>query len=117
MGEVSSVVDLLGALMRLLGLEENALFPAIALLIVFFLFAIPVGLLAQARKARTGAEGIVGETGEAVTDLRPEGKVFVHSEYWNAVSDEPVTAGEAVRVVGSRGMVLRVEREKAGGVR
>ena len=112
MGEFTGVVDLLGALMRLIGLEENALMPAIALLIVFFIIAIPVGLLAQSRKVRTGSEGIVGETGKAVTDLRPEGKVYVHSEYWDAVSDEPLPAGSVVRVVGVAGMMLRVERAK-----
>lgn len=112
MGEFTGVLDLLGALMRLFGLEENALMPAIALLVVFFIIAIPVGLLAQSRKVRTGQEGMPGETGRAVTDIAPEGKVYVHSEYWNAVSAEPVPAGTVVRVVGVEGMTLRVERAK-----
>ena len=33
MGDVTSMVDLLGALLRLLGLDQSALLPAIALLL------------------------------------------------------------------------------------
>ncbi len=112
MGEFTGILDLLGALMRLLGIEENALLPAIALLIVFFLIAIPVGLTAQGRRVRTGAAGLIGEVGRAATDIAPEGKVYVHSEYWNAVAGEPVQAGSAVSVVAVNGMTVTVERVK-----
>jgi len=117
MGEVTGMVDLLGVLFRLLGLDQNALFPAVALLIVFFLIAVPVGLLAQARRVATGQQGIVGERGSAVTDLSPEGKVFVHSEYWNAIAEEPIDADSRIVVVGVEGMKLKVGREPAGGDR
>lgn len=110
MGEFTGILDLLGALMRLLGIDENALMPAIALLIVFFLIAVPVGLLAQGRRVRTGQAGLVGEVGTVATDLAPEGKVYVHSEYWNAVADEPILAGSAVRITAVDGMKIRVER-------
>lgn len=110
MGEVTGMVDLLGALFRLLGLDQNAIFPAVALLILFFLIAVPVGLLAQARRVETGQEGIVGERGSAVSDLDPEGKVFVHSEYWNAVADEPIESGSPIVVTGVLGLRLVVER-------
>ena len=40
MGEVTGLLELLGALFRLFGLGENALFPALGLLIVFFLIAL-----------------------------------------------------------------------------
>jgi len=110
MGEFTGVLDLLGALMRLFGLEENVLLPALALLLVFFIIAFPVSLLAQARRVRTGQAGMVGEVGKAATEIAPEGKVYVHSEYWNAVSAGLIPAGTAIRVVGVEGMTLRVER-------
>ena len=31
------------------------------------------------------------------------GQVFVHGEYWNARSDQPIAKGERVKVAGSRG--------------
>ncbi len=109
MGEFTGLLELLGALFRLFGLGENAIFPAIGLLIVFFLIAVPVGLAAQSRRVRTGRAGMIGERGVAVTDLRPGGRVHVHGEYWNAVSDEEVASGDAVEVESITGMVLKVK--------
>jgi membrane-bound serine protease (ClpP class) len=110
MGEVTSVLDLLGALFRLFGLDQSAWFPTLALLILFFIIAVPVGLLSQGRKVTTGRDGIVGEKGVAITDLDPDGRVFVHSEYWNAISDAPLRAGIKVVVVSVDRMVLKVEQ-------
>ncbi|MCD4689889.1 hypothetical protein K8S17_00340 [bacterium] len=115
MGEYTSLIDLLMALLRLFGLGESAIFPAVALLIVFFIVAVPVGILAQSRRVVTGQTGIVGEKGVAVTEVAPAGKVFVHSEYWNAESTSPVQAGSPVRVVSVEGLVLRVEPVQQGG--
>jgi len=51
----------------------------------------------------------VGETGSAITPLDPEGKVFVHGEYWDAVAAQPVPAGTRVRVTAIRQLKLTVE--------
>jgi len=99
----------MGASREAHGLGESAIFPAIALLIVFFIVAVPVGILAQSRRVVTGRDGIVGEKGVAVTDVAPAGKVYVHSEYWNAKATAAVSAGTQIRVVSVEGMVLTVE--------
>ena len=85
---------------------------AIALAVPFS--AITLLLLSLAVKARrgkveTGKEGMVGETGAAVTPLAPEGKVFVHGEYWDAVAPEAVAAGSRVRVTAVQRLKLSVE--------
>lgn len=70
------------------------------------------------RPARTGPEGLIGETGRALSDLAPEGKVMAHGEYWDARSREPVAAGSTVKIVAKEGFVLLVEglpSEKGGG--
>jgi len=108
MGEITGLLELLGALFRLLGLGENAIFPAIGLLVVFFLVAVPVGLLAQSARVTTGVAGMVGQRGHAVSDLDPDGKVYVHSEYWNAVADERIESGAQVEVESVSGMLLKV---------
>ncbi|HEX5431475.1 MAG TPA: NfeD family protein [Bryobacteraceae bacterium] len=41
--------------------------------------------------------------------MTPAGKVFIHGEYWDAVSSTPAEPGTEVRVVGIDGMRLRVE--------
>jgi membrane-bound serine protease (ClpP class) len=52
---------------------------------------------------------MINEIGEARTALAPSGKVFVHGEYWDALSNAPVEEGGEVRIVGVDGMKLRVE--------
>lgn len=54
---------------------------------------------AHRRQVMTGSEGLVGETGIALTDLDPGGKVLVHGEYWDARSTGArVGRGSEVRV-------------------
>ncbi|MFH1501988.1 MAG: NfeD family protein [Candidatus Eisenbacteria bacterium] len=110
MGEITGVLDLIGALFRLFGLDQSAWFPALALIVLFFLIAVPVGLLAQSRTVSTGKDGMIGEVGVVLTELDPDGRVYVHSEYWNARSARPLPAGAKVVVVSVDRMVLEVEQ-------
>jgi membrane-bound serine protease (ClpP class) len=75
--------------------------------------ALLVSLVVRARqnKVETGDQGMIGQTGSAVTDLAPAGKVFVHGEYWNAVAPGPkgAPAGAPVRVTAIDGLTLTVE--------
>jgi membrane-bound serine protease (ClpP class) len=72
---------------------------------------------ARRNKIETGVEAMIGEVGAAVTPLAPEGKVFVHGEYWNAVSSQPAPAGARVRVVAMEKLKLTVEPvpDQSGG--
>jgi membrane-bound serine protease (ClpP class) len=79
-------------------------------LVGFSLFAVSRAVRAHRAQPTTGREGLIGETGRAVTDLAPEGKVFVRGEFWNALSEEAIASGEPVSVTGIDGMVLRVRR-------
>jgi membrane-bound serine protease (ClpP class) len=66
---------------------------------------------AQGEPVTTGVEGMVGEAGEAATDLQPEGKVFVRGEYWEARSRAPVSRGARIRVLAVQDMRLEVAPE------
>jgi membrane-bound serine protease (ClpP class) len=72
-------------------------------------FLLSLAVRARRNKVVTGREGMIGETGAAVTELAPEGKVFVHGEYWDAVALRPVAAGARVTVTGIDGLKLTVE--------
>jgi len=61
------------------------------------------------RRPTTGASGLISEEGTALTDLEPEGRVFVHGEYWNARARSPVRKGARVRVAAVAGLLLEVE--------
>ena len=60
------------------------------------------------RPVLTGREGLLHEHGVARSEMRPQGRVFVHGELWNAVAEQPVVEGEAVEVVAVRDMTLTV---------
>jgi len=75
----------------------------------FFLFALSAGIRAQRTKVASGIESMVGATGIAASDLDPVGTVQVKSELWSAVAEEgPISKGEQVRVVGTKGVRLKV---------
>jgi membrane-bound serine protease (ClpP class) len=57
----------------------------------------------------TGSEGMIGETGAAITALSPEGKIFVRGEYWDAIASRPVASGARVRVTAIDRLKLTVE--------
>jgi len=85
---------------------------AIALALPFSLitiFLLSLVMRARRNKVDTGREGMIGETGAAITELAPEGKIFIHGEYWDAVSPRPVAAGGRVRVTAIDKLKLKVE--------
>jgi membrane-bound serine protease (ClpP class) len=90
----------------------RVLIPAVVAVSVFFIAVAGLVVRSQLRRSMTGSAGLIGERGKAHTELAPEGQVFVHGEYWNAVSEEPVAPGEAVEVVEVMGLKLRVRRIK-----
>jgi membrane-bound serine protease (ClpP class) len=58
-----------------------------------------------------GREWMIGEVGEAVVDVDPDGTVRVRDALWRARVNRatPIDAGDPVRVVGIAGMILEVE--------
>ncbi len=88
--------------------------PATALTAAFFIFVVGAGLRAQLLPVRAGKETLLGKTAPALARIDPEGgKVFVEGEYWNAVSEAPIEAGQAVEIVGVTGLTLRVKPKPA----
>lgn len=85
----------------------------VVLTAAFFLFAITFGIKAQRKKPVTGSEGIVGETGTAISNLKPVGKVKVHGEIWNAeCKGEVINKGDEIEVVSVNHLTLIVEKKK-----
>ena len=68
----------------------------------------------QRRRARVGAETLIGATAKVVERLDPEGRVQVNGELWTARSTEaePVESGAAVRILALEGLTLIVEPER-----
>jgi membrane-bound serine protease (ClpP class) len=85
---------------------------AIALALPFSaitVFLLTIAARARRNKVETGVEGMIGLLGVAMTNLAPEGRVFVHGEYWNAIAVRPAEAGARVKVTAIDGLRVTVE--------
>lgn len=76
---------------------------------LLFLFFLYISLKAHTHKVSTGTEGLIGEEGEAITDISPKGKVFIKGEIWDAHSSEKIPKGARVKVVKVSGLKVEVE--------
>jgi membrane-bound serine protease (ClpP class) len=88
----------------------SVLIPTVAIVSLFFIVVAGIVFRSHLMRSMTGAAGMVGERGVVYTPLNPEGQVFVHGEYWQAVSDVPIAKGEAVEVLEVMELKLRVRR-------
>ncbi|MAA74185.1 MAG: serine protease [Salinisphaeraceae bacterium] len=70
-----------------------------------------VWLFARSRRqvVTTGREGLVGSIAEVIESGEDGGRIFVHGESWRAQASRPLTPGEKVRVLASRGLTLEIE--------
>jgi len=119
LGSGGTVALVLGALMLIDGPPAMRihLVTALSVSIPFALitmFLLSLAIKARRNKSLMGGEGLLNEIGEARTALAPAGKVFVHGEYWDAVSSTPIEPGGEVRVVAIDGMKLTVEPKGRG---
>ncbi|HXW05991.1 MAG TPA: nodulation protein NfeD [Vicinamibacterales bacterium] len=82
------------------------------------LFLVRLAVKAQRGPSVTGVEGMVGETGRALTAIAPgeSGRIQTRGEIWTATASEPIHAGDTVRVVGVQGLRLTVRTDRAGSV-
>ena len=60
-------------------------------------------------KPRHDLAKLIGDVGEARTDIHSEGSVQLGSELWSARSDIPIPSGSKVKVVKRDGFILDVE--------
>ncbi len=113
MGGIVSLV--IGSLMLFqapdpaLRVSWSVLIPAVTIVSLFFVAVIAIAVKAQLRRPLGGKEGLAGAEGRSVTDVFEEGKVIIHGEYWDAVSNVPVAKGLKVRVIGVENLKVRVE--------
>jgi membrane-bound serine protease (ClpP class) len=83
---------------------------------LIFIFLLRLVIRSHRRPVTTGEVGLVGMIGEARTSVdQTGGKVFVHSEWWRAVSAVPIPRGSRVRVLEADGLRLVVGPEGPPG--
>lgn len=84
--------------------------PATVVTALFFTFVVGAGIRAQRQPAKTGQDSMIGRTVTALERIDDQGgRVFLEGEYWNAVSGEPVEAGQDAEIVAVDGLTLKVK--------
>jgi membrane-bound serine protease (ClpP class) len=114
---VGGVISLfLGSLMLIenpteyMRISLSVIIPAVLVSAAFFIFAIAKAVKARLTKPTTGMEGLIGEIGTASTPIAPEGKVSIHGEFWDVISDQNIERGEKVQVIGVTNLKLKVKK-------
>ena len=71
-----------------------------------------LGISAHGTRSVTGPSGMIDSPGWALGPIPAGGmgRIETHGEIWTAAADEPIAAGDPVRVVEIDGMTLRVVR-------
>jgi membrane-bound serine protease (ClpP class) len=99
-----------------LSISWITLLVAIAGVLASFVTGMPSMVRTRFATPTIGREWMVGESGEAVVAVSPEGVVLVRGAQWRARTNRatPIEAGAAVRVVGIDGVTLEVEPAEGG---
>ena len=88
----------------------------VAVISAVFVFGIlSFAVRAQFLKVKTGREGLIGEAGFARSRFTAggKGKVNVHGEIWDAVSEDELNEGDEIVVAGVDRLIVKV-RKKGG---
>jgi len=92
------------------GVSLRLMAPTIVLIGGFFVIVSTLAFRAYRAKPQSGVEGLIGEVGVVQKPIDPEGLVFVHGEYWRAMSSEKLEPGEMVTVEEVTGLILKVRK-------
>ena len=92
------------------GVSLRLMAPTIVLIGGFFVIVSTLAFRAYRSKPQSGIEGLIGEVGIVQKPVDPEGLVFVHGEYWRAISSEKLEPGEMVAVEEVTGLILKVRK-------
>jgi len=117
---IATVAFVLGSLVLYDGVSVSwiTLLVAFAGITLTMLAGMPTMVRTRFSTPTIGREWMIGEMGEARTDVDPDGVVEVRDAPWRARTNRgtPIRRHEPVRVVAIDGLVLEVEPE-AGGAR
>ena len=91
-----------------LQISWSVILPVVALAAGLTLLMVGMGVRAMRRRPTTGREGMVGLVGVAKTSVAPQGKILVHGELWEAISEQPLQPGDQAEVMKLAGLTLHV---------
>jgi len=81
-------------------------------MVVVFAVVLLLARRALKKPKVVGMEAMIGQVGEATTDIAPKGMIRIKGELWTASSEERIGKGEKVVVVDIKGIELIVKRRE-----
>lgn len=96
-----------------LRLSLRFVIPVVVAFVTLAVLLVRLGLAAQRQLPVTGVEGMIGQTGRALTPLAPgtTGRVAVRGEIWQARAADPIAQNDRVRIVDMDGLILSVLKD------
>jgi len=96
---------------ELVSISLSLIITTVVVAAIFFLWIVGLGLKAQRQKPATGLDGMLGEEGSVIEEIKPGsiGQVLVHGEIWKATSDTFLSVGDKVVVEAFKNWTLKVK--------
>lgn len=95
--------------------EQAVVNPLVAIvgsgsLAVFLWLVVRKSIEAMNARPSHDLTGLIGQIGEARTNIDAEGSAQINGELWSARSESPIPAGSSIRVLRREGFILVVEK-------
>jgi membrane-bound serine protease (ClpP class) len=96
-----------------LQLSLRLVLPIVFGLASIVVFLVRLAVASQRRQPVTGAAGMIGGFGYALTSIEPgrAGRVATHGEIWRAIAREPIADGDRLRITDVDGLTVTVRKE------
>ena len=115
-----TVLIVLGIIILLFpGLLENEWAPLVGVLVAVVAGALTIMLYRRIapgqRPQATSMDTLVGKVGMVSRAIEPnniKGKVRIDNQIWSATADKKIVTGMKIKVIGSKGVHVRVKEEK-----
>jgi membrane-bound serine protease (ClpP class) len=88
----------------------DVLIPVVVITSACFILVISLAIKAFTKKPTTGKKGLIGAIGISKSLIDPSGKVFIHGEYWDAISDETIPEETRVEVIEVNDLEIKVKK-------
>jgi len=90
------------------GIDMSVIVTFAATSALIFVVVVGMAIKARRRPVVSGMEELVGGEAVALEDFERKGRVRIHSETWQAVTETSVHKGQKVEVVRVKGLILEV---------
>jgi membrane-bound serine protease (ClpP class) len=91
------------------GIDLSVIITFAATSVLIFIFVIGMAIKARRQKVVSGLEELIGSIGRVTEGSEHKGRVYIHSESWNAISNSTLGKDQQVKVTGVKGLTLIVE--------